>query len=191
MADEPQPRDLEWIEVLEVAAPPRRLVEAVTAALSRRVLAACRIRAVPEGFRIPHIPGRNQADADRLLAALEALPAPDDTIRVGITSEDMGHPIFTYFFGRARHEGTAAVVSTARLDPAFYGLPSDPGLTVRRTVMEMLHEIGHLLGLEHCEDWGCIMHFAPTVEGIDNRGHTFCPDCYERLPPSMAPSRRP
>lgn len=190
MTDERQPGDLEWIEVLEVAAPPRRLVEAVTASLSRRVLAACRIRTAPEGFRVPHIPGRNQADADRLLAALEALPVREDTLRVGITAEDMGHPIFTYFFGRARHHGKAAVVSTARLDPVFYGLEPDLALTTNRTVMEILHEIGHLLGLEHCEDWGCLMHFASTVEDIDNRGRGFCPDCFERLPSELAPSRR-
>ena len=189
MTDERQPGDLDRVEVLEVAAPPRELVEAVTAALSRRLSVPCSIRAAPSGLEIPHIPGRNQVDADRLLAAVEALEKPPGYVLVALTGEDIGHPIFTHFFGRARHHGTAAVVSVARLDPAFYGLPDDPTLTVRRSVLEIVHEMGHLAGLEHCDDWSCIMRFASNVAAIDNRGRTFCADCGSGLPEAFAPSR--
>ena len=188
MTDERSPEDLARIEVLEVAAPPRALVEAVTAALSRRVSVPCSIRSAPEEFQVPHIPGRNQADADRLLAAVEALEPPPGHLLVGLTAEDIGHPIFTHFFGRARHYGSAAVVSLARLTPAFYGLPEDLELTVRRTVREIVHEMGHLVGLEHCDDWQCIMRFASTVEAIDNRGLAFCATCATELPEAFAPS---
>jgi archaemetzincin len=188
MTDERQPDDLERIEVLEVAAPPRDLVEAVAAALSRRVSVPCSIRSAPAGFAVPRIRGRNQADADRLLAAVEALDPPEGHVLVALTAEDIGHPIFTHFFGRARHFGAAAVVSVARLDPQFYGLPADRGATVRRTVLEIVHELGHLAGLEHCDDWGCIMRFASTVEAIDNRGSRFCLDCAAELPPAFEPS---
>lgn len=188
MTDERQPDDLERIEVLEVAAPPRELVEAVTAALSRRVSVPCSIRTAPKGFEIPHIPGRNQADADRLLTSVEAMDMPEGHLLVALTAEDIGHPIFTHFFGRARHHGTAAVVSVARLDPTFYGLKEDREQTVLRTVLEIVHEMGHLAGLEHCEDWACIMRFASTVEAIDNRGRTFCASCAEDLPPAFGPS---
>jgi archaemetzincin len=188
MTDEREPDDLGRIEVLEVAAPPRDLVEAVTAALSRRVSVPCSIRSAPEGFDVPHIPGRNQADADRMLADVEGLGPPDGHVLVALTAEDIGHPIFTHFFGRARHFGSAAVVSIARLDPTFYGLPDDRDLTVLRTVLEIVHEMGHLAGLEHCDDWACIMRFASTVEAIDNRGRTFCLDCAAELPPAFAPS---
>ena len=44
---------------------------------------------------------------------------------VGVTSLDVGLPIFTFVFGRARQGGSAAVVSLARLEPAFYGLAPD------------------------------------------------------------------
>lgn len=188
MTGDGQPEDLERIEVLEVAAPPRELVEAVTAGLSRRVSVPCSIRGAPPDLEVPHIPGRNQADADRLLTAIEALEPPPGRLIVGLTAEDMGHPIFTHFFGRARHHGTAAVVSIARLTPVFYGLPDDLRLTVRRAVLEIVHEMGHLVGLEHCDDWTCIMRFASTVEAIDNRGERFCPACAAVLPEAFGPS---
>lgn len=191
MTDEREPGDLDRVEVLAVAAPPRDLLEAVTAALSRRVSAPCGIRAAPTGFEVPHIPGRDQADADRLLAAVEALHPPDGHLLVALTAEDIGHPIFTHFFGRARHFGAAAVVSVARLDPRFYGLPEDRELLIRRAVLEIVHEMGHLAGLEHCDAWSCIMRFASTVEAIDNRGATFCRACAGELPHAFAPSFAP
>jgi archaemetzincin len=93
----------------------------------------------------------------------------------------MGSPIFTHFFGRSRRGGHALVVSLARLTPAFYGLPADRALTLRRATFEIVHELGHVAGLGHCADPRCLMHFAPTVDGIDNRGTTFCGDCAAAL----------
>ncbi len=180
------------IDVLEIAPPARRLVKEVMAGLSRRVAVPCRLRSLDSlhaRIEIPHIPGRNQADADRLLARLEELPTEPGRVWVGLTGKDIGNPIFTHFFGRARHGGSAAIVSAARLTPVFYGLADDVDLTAHRTTLEMLHEIGHVAGLGHCEDYGCVMRFAPSVEQIDNRGQTFCDVCSEGLPPALAPSR--
>jgi len=96
-------------------------------------------------------------------------------------------PIFTHVFGGARNGGHTAVVSLARLKPEFYGLPPDPALTTRRAVAEVLHEVGHLAGLAHCDDYRCLMHFSPEVEMIDLRGTTFCRSCAAELPPGFLP----
>jgi archaemetzincin len=188
MADEPPPIELDAIEVLAIAAVSQDLVAGVTAGLSRRVAVPCREACAPATLVLPHLTGRNQVDADRLLERVERLDRPAGTLRVALTAEDIGHPIFTHFFGRARHGGGAAIVSAARLDPTFYGLPPDPGLTVERSVLEGLHEVGHLLGLKHCDDWGCVMRFSPNVEAIDVRGKTFCAACAAELPASLHPS---
>ena len=50
--------------------------------------------------------------------------------------------VFTFVFGLARQGGRACVVSLARTDPSFYGLPPDPDLRDERAVAEILHEIG-------------------------------------------------
>ena len=85
-------------------------------------------------------------------------------------------------FGLARQGGPACVVSLARTDPSFYGLPPDPALRDERAVAEILHEIGHLATLEHCPNRGCLMSFAGNIERVDTRGSRFCPACAERLP---------
>lgn len=185
MTDEAGRRRLEAVEVLEVAPPPRRLVDDVTSRLAARLSVPCRVGPCP-AIEIPHLVGRAQADADRLLERLEALERPGGTVAVGLTAEDIGHPIFTHFFGRARHDGRAVLVSVARLDPGFYGLPDDHGLTAHRAALEALHELGHVAGLPHCDDWDCLMRFAPSVDAIDNRGEAFCDTCLRSLPVAFA-----
>lgn len=36
-------------------------------------------------------------------------------------------------------------------------------LFFERTVKEAVHEIGHLKGLSHCPDSGCVMHFSNSL----------------------------
>jgi len=127
-------------------------------------------------------------DADRLLERIEEWPAAPGVILVGFTALDIAIPIFTFVFGRARAGGRALLVSVARLDPRFYGLPEDQGLAERRTVDEALHELGHVAGLRHCDDAFCLMRFAGSVEQVDARGSSFCRRCAARLPPWITSS---
>jgi archaemetzincin len=131
---------------------------------------------------VRRIPNRDQLDAGALLEALEARATADAGLLVGVTGEDIAVPVFTFVFGLARQGGRACVVSLARTDPSFYGLPPDPALRDERAVAEVLHEVGHLATLEHCPDRGCLMSFAGNIERVDTRGSRFCPSCRERLP---------
>lgn len=146
--------------------------------LSERVPASCSVRGVVPSGDLPRVGGRDQLDADLLLEWTEALPRGDDEQLVCLTGHDIGSRIIAYFFGRARLDGGAAVVSIARLDPIFYGLPRSDKLLVQRTVKEILHELGHGAGLHHCRDPECLMHFSADVESIDLRGADYCALCH-------------
>jgi archaemetzincin len=139
---------------------------------------------------LPLLPDREQVDADALLERLEDERTDPGTLLVGMTMRDLGIKIFTFVFGRARRNGRAALVSMARLRPEFYGLPPDPELTARRSVAEIVHELGHVMGLAHCEDFECIMHFANNAETIDLRGTTFCLTCSSELPEGFLSQRQ-
>jgi len=170
--------------------PPSR-VEGLVARVSRRFVAPCRLRHAPLTDGAPLLPGRDQIDSDLLLERIEALERAEGEILVGITERDLGSRIFTFVFGRARRGGHAALVSLARLGPGFYGLPADPALETRRAVAEIVHEIGHVAGLDHCRDASCVMRFATNVESIDLRGGRFCEECARRLPGGVAVRHAP
>jgi archaemetzincin len=175
-------RPVRALHLVPVGPLPRATAEDLAARLSLRVSVPCHIAPELPEAGVPRLAGRGQLDADALLRDLEARASPDG-VSIGITALDAAIPIFTFVFGRARQGGAAAVVSLARLEPGFYGLPADPERLGLRGVNEVLHELGHVASLRHCEDAACLMHFAASVDQVDVRGSTFCPFCTERLPP--------
>lgn len=170
---------------LTIGAFPSAVVEDLIGRVSRKVSVPCRLGAPPIKGATPMLGDREQVDADELLRKLEKRHVEPGTLLVGMTMRDLGVKIFTFVFGQARRNGFAALVSMARLRPEFYGLPADPELTARRAVAEIFHELGHILGLMHCTDFNCIMHFATNVETIDLRGNDFCSTCTAALPPGF------
>jgi predicted Zn-dependent protease len=156
-------------------------LQTLAALLSRRLHLPCHV--LPEAeLPLPRLAGRSQLDASALLASLEARASAPARLVVGVTAEDIALAIFTFVFGLARRGGSACLVSLARTDPAFYGLPGDEKLRNERAVAEVLHELGHLALLDHCPDRGCLMSFAGNVEKVDARGTRFCTACTPRLP---------
>ena len=174
----------EAIDLVPTGELPKGTLEALAARLSQKVALACHVGA---GFGLPPAPirGRDQLDANVLLAALEAR-ATDGRLLVGVAGGDIAVPVFSFVFGLARQGGRACVVSLARADPSFYGLPPDPVLRDERVVAEIRHELGHLATLEHCPRHTCLMSFAGSIERADARGAEFCPSCRARLPAWLA-----
>lgn len=170
----------EAIDLVPVGELPKGTLEALAARLSQKVELACHV-GPGLGPPLPTIRNRDQLDANALLAALETR-AKGRRLLVGVAAQDIAIPVFTFVFGLARQGGEACVVSLARADPSFYGLPTDPALRDERTVAEIRHELGHLATLEHCPDRGCLMSFAGSIERADARGAEFCAGCRNRLP---------
>jgi len=108
---------------------------------------------------------------------------------LGVTSLDLYMPILTFVFGEAQLAGQCSVVSWRRLDQGFYGLPPDGEVLADRLLKEAVHELGHTLGLTHCQDYACVMAASHSVEWIDIKGSTFCPDCRGHAA-SVIPAKR-
>jgi archaemetzincin len=100
---------------------------------------------------------------------------------LAITKEDMYTEGLNYIFGQAKMKGRVAIVSIARLDPTFWHQPKDEGLLEIRTVKESIHEIGHVLGLGHCNNRGCVMNFSNTVGDVDKKTKYLCNTCKTQL----------
>lgn len=175
---------IEAVTFLAGAHLPRELVDDVLARTSARLAVPCRLHIEEWDAHAARLAGRDQFEADSLLMSLDAT-GPPGIVRIGLTAHDLGLALFTFVFGRAKKNGRAAIVSLARLGPERYGLPPDPDLFASRAVAEVMHELGHVAGLAHCNDMNCIMYFATNVETIDLRGAGFCSACAGALPPHL------
>lgn len=129
-------------------------------------------------------PGRRQYRAEAFLPLLSPWRQEPGDLLLGITTADLFVPRLNFVFGLADPGKGQAVISLARLDPRFYGQPPAPELLAIRALKEAVHEVGHLLGLPHCEDPRCIMFFSNTLADTDRKGPGFCPRCRRRLPRS-------
>jgi archaemetzincin len=192
VAGEPPPALFaEAVDLQPLAEVPPGTLAPLAARLSRFVELPVHVLPTP-AFEPKRIPNRGQLDAASLLELVEARGAGRPRLLVGVAWEDIAVPLFTFVFGLARQGGHACVVSFARTDPAFYGLPEDVELRDARLVAEILHELGHLATLQHCTDRSCVMSFAGSIERADTRGSRFCPDCAGRLPRWLrGPGRTP
>ncbi|MEZ4222128.1 MAG: archaemetzincin family Zn-dependent metalloprotease [Polyangiaceae bacterium] len=123
---------------------------------------------------------RRQYDARRVLLNL-AERATTDYI-LGVTGSDLFMPVFTFVLGEAMLGGSAAVISTFRLDDQRYGLAKNPELLAARVLKEAVHELGHCQGLVHCHDSKCVMYAAGGVEEVDLKRAELCLACRSKLP---------
>src|SRR5579864_3202637 len=122
-------------------------------------------------------PERQQYHSSQILHRMQSFVTEQTWRVLGVADVDLYIPILKYVFGEAQLGGPCAVISSYRLKQEFYGLDRDDGLLCERLLKEAVHELGHTLGLRHCEDYTCSMASSHAVEWIDLKGGTFCESC--------------
>jgi archaemetzincin len=124
---------------------------------------------------------RRQYAADQLLVALQEIPNEAGVQRLGVTDVDLFLPVFAHVMGTAQLRGTVGIASTHRLRPEFSGEAADPQALRLRILKEVLHELGHTLGLVHCSLSWCVMSASLLPEHVDVKDPSFCVSCAETI----------
>lgn len=96
---------------------------------------------------------------------------------IGVTDHDLYADNLNFVFGLANLPGKAAVVSLRRLRSG-----TNEQVYLDRAVKEVVHELGHTLGLQHCPNQFCVMHFSNSLLDTDLKNKRFCERCQRELP---------
>ncbi len=156
------------------AAPPGLAVAVLAALPSPLSSGETEYRRMPEATCYDR--RRGQLDALRVLDLLAA-PAAGEVV-AAMTAIDLFAPPLAYVFGLSVLGSRRSVVSWARL---AVEAGENPGLLIRRLTTEVVHEVGHGLGLVHCPVPDCAMHRSFWAEAIDLKRPEYCRLCIATL----------
>jgi archaemetzincin len=94
-----------------------------------------------------------------------------DKYLLGVTEVDLYTHGLNFVFGQAELPGKAAIISLSRLKH------QKTKIFQNRMLKEAIHELGHTLGLRHCKDVKCVMHFSKSLKDTDIKGESYCKKC--------------
>jgi len=156
-------------------------IQPVDPASIEQISDALRLRGVRVHRRSPILRPRGSYDATRRQlkanVLLQGVAALAERPALGITDADCYADGLNFVFGIAHVHGGTAVVSLARLRAGA----SETTFTAR-AMKEIFHELGHAVGLKHCEHRGCVMRFSNSLADTDAKGEELCATCSRHLP---------
>jgi len=112
---------------------------------------------------------RSQYDSSRIIDLLSKRVPADALVFIGITEKDLYSPGLNYVFGEASLQLRCGIYSLTRYET------EDLPLFTRRSLKLVSHESGHILSIDHCVTYSCVMQGANSLEEHDRQPMHLCP----------------
>jgi archaemetzincin len=183
LRERPRPVRGKWIELVLLGdfTPPQREAVRLTADYVERFfgMPVRQLDPVPLG-RVPQSARRVRFGHEQILTTwvLHDLltPSPHALAAIALSAADLyPDPSWNFVFGQASLTGRVGVWSIFR-----NGEPGDPAF-LRRTLQTAVHELSHMLGIEHCIAYECLMNGSNHQAEKDARPIWLCPLCLAKL----------
>lgn len=147
----------------------RRRVERASEAIEQALTQAMGVRVSLLSFEGPHLTPAAGAYAplDFLQIGMTEKLERDVHFLLLVTEVDLSASTLSYTLALPSQLTNIGVVSTKRLDPAFWGDEENEDLIADRLTALLLHTFGHLLNLPHHESAGNVMY---DFAGVDELG---------------------
>ena len=151
------------------------LLEWAAGALAARLNVSVAVEAVLPAEPDWLSPERSQLLSNRIIDTLiDRFPLGNEDSSMewvlALTAADLRGRGREFVFGEATMGGGWAVVSVARFGA------SGPRLN-DRLLKEALHELGHVAGVPHCDQVGCVMLPSADIADVDAKSAAFCASC--------------
>lgn len=137
--------------------------------------AKCQIEKLNLDLNFAYHQKRKQYNSTSILAYLKPITAKN-TYSLAIFNQDLYASNTSFVFGEAEVGGRVGIVSLARL-----GISSSDDFLALFACKEVTHELGHIVGLRHCETKRCVMSFSSNLVEVEKKSAKFCPDCAHSL----------
>lgn len=137
--------------------------------------------------------GGTQLHTGTILDALEPVVPDHAFALLAVTGRDLyPGPEWNFVFGMARLHARVGVFSLARYDPRFLGGVESPALALRRGLVVLSHEVGHMFGISHCVHYRCVMNGFNHLAELDRTPMHLCRVCLRKLHATtgLDPARR-
>jgi archaemetzincin len=125
----------------------------------------------PDQLHIPYI----------LEQRLKPLVADDAAAVIGLTAHGLWEgDSWTFAYGGTSPGDRIAVWSISHNGDLAAGV-DEQETYLRRTFKTAIHEIGHILSMDHCTAYACAMRGADNLDDVDDRPLWLCPECETKL----------